>query len=377
VNWELAGQTATSIAEQSPDAAVGERDHAELAAAVATAELWLDQVTDLPAVDGPVRHLRRREWVAEAASPTGLGAYVGPIAEAMAGSLGSQLPEELQGMFGGLGGPGGDNPLAQAMQSFGAMVYGMQTGTIAGHLAGQLLGTYDLGVPTIDPASIGAVGDTATRFAADYDVEPTELRHWLALSEAAHRRMYAGVPWLRDEVAALIRRFAEEADADTQGMLDQLGAMGIDPNDPTSMQRALEAPGGFRLEPSAGQKAVTTQLQALVSFTEAWVDTVLRAAAGDRLPALPRIEEAIRRRRAEQGPGERFLTQLIGLDLTPADIRLAQDFCTAVLAARGQEGLDRVWRDPSHLPRADELAEPSRWLVRMAAAELGAGGEPA
>jgi putative hydrolase len=379
VNWELAGQTASGIAASETEQPVGERESEEFAAAVATAELWLDQVTALPAVDGPARHLTRAEWTRLATTAKGLGAYVEPIAEGMTTSMGDNLPEEITGMLGGLGGLGGggaDNPLVQAMRSMGAMMYGMQTGTIAGHLAGQLLGTYDLGLPTIDPATIGPVGDTAARFAADYDFDVTELRYWLALSEAAHRRMYAGVPWLRSEVAELIRRFAAEADSDPQSMFDQLGGMGIDPNDPTSLQRALEAPDAFTIEPSSGQQAVLRRLQALISFTEAWVDTVLAAAAGDKLTALPRIEEAIRRRRAEQGPGERFLAQLIGLDLTPADVRQAQEFCQAVLTARGQDGLDRVWKDPAYLPSPDELAEPSRWLVRMAAAELEAGDLP-
>ena len=377
VNWDLATQTAESIAQSTAEAASSERDSAEFDAAVATAELWLDQVTDLPAVEGPARHLTRLEWTKMASTPAGLGVYVEPIAEGMGEAMGSQLPEELSGMLGGIdpGGAGGDNPIVQAMRSMSAMMFGMQTGTIAGHLSGQLLATYDLGVPVIDARIIGPVGDTASSFASDYDVDPTELRHWLALSEAAHRRMYAGVPWLRAEVAGLIRGFAAEADLDADSLFDQLGGMGIDPQDPTSLQRALEAPDAFRLEPSTGQRQVLRRLQALVSFTEAWVDTVVRAAAGDKLPALPRIEEAIRRRRAEQGPGERFLTQLVGLDLTPADVRLAQDFCRAVLAARGQDGLDRVWRDAGHLPSLEELGEPSRWLVRMAAVELDAGHE--
>lgn len=374
VNWDLAVQTATGIVEGEAEQPVSDRESEEFGQAVTTAELWLDQVTELPAVEGPARHLRRLDWVRLAATAKGLGTYVEPIAEGAVEGMAGQLPEELSGMLGGMGGQaGGENPIAQAMQSMGAMLYGMQTGTITGHLAGQLLGTYDLGVPTIDPATIGPVGGTAAAFAADYDVDPTELRHWLALSEAAHRRMYAGVGWLVEEIAGLIRRFAAEADSDAQSMFDQLGGMGIDPNDPASLQRALEAPDAFRLEPSAGQQQVLRRLQALVSFTEAWTDTVVREASGDKLPALPRIEEAIRRRRAEQGPGERFLTQLVGLDLTPSDVRLAQEFCAAVLVARGQEGLDRVWRDPAHLPSLEELAEPSRWLVRMAAVELEAG----
>jgi uncharacterized protein (DUF2342 family) len=68
-----------------------------------------------------------------------------------------------------------------------------------------------------------------------------------------------------------------------------------------------------------------------------------------------------------------MLHQLIGLDLLPRQVRDAKAFCDAVIAARQQAGLDRVWRDPSHLPTPEELDDPSRWLVRMAAVELEQG----
>jgi uncharacterized protein (DUF2342 family) len=53
-------------------------------------------------------------------------------------------------------------------------------------------------------------------------------------------------------------------------------------------------------------------------------------------------------------------------------VRDARAFCDAVIAARGQEGLDRVWNDAAHLPASEDFGEPSRWLVRMAAVELEA-----
>lgn len=368
VNWDFARQTAGALATAGGDPGRGDRDSDELASAVAAAELWLDEVTALPAVDGPVRALSRGEWTQLAATSEGLGVYIEPIAEGMAAALSSQLPAELAGLMGGAGGP---NPLT----AVGAMMYGLQSGMIAGNLAGQLLSTYDLGVPTVEPSLIGTVGDAAERFADDYAIDRTELRYWLALREAAHRRQYAGVPWLRGHLADLVRRFAAEADLDAGQLFEQLGGLGLDPSDPEALQQALQSPDAFSLEPTTAQQAVLTELQTLVSFLLAWADTVVDAAAGDKLTALPRIVEALRRRRAEQGPGERFLTQLVGLDLSPADIRQAQSFCDAVVAARGHEGLDRVWQQAGYLPSADELVDPSRWLVRMAAAELAAGDD--
>ncbi|MBA2530427.1 MAG: zinc-dependent metalloprotease [Euzebyales bacterium] len=364
VNWDLATDTALAIAAP-PDAlpAVGEREAAEFAAAVGVAELWLDPMTALPAVEGPVRALAAAEWTRAATSSAGLGVYVEPVAAGMGGALAKGLPEGMEALGG---------QLAQAMGAMGSMLYGVQVGTVAGHLAGQLLGTYDLGLPTIDPRTVGTVGDTARRFAADYDFDPTEFRYWLALREAVHRRVFVGVPWLRPLIGDLIGRFAADAELDPMAMFEGLGGMGLDPSDPTALREALEAPDAFRIEPTAAQQETLARLQGIVAFVEGYCDTVVRSAADGRLTALPSIEEVVRRRRADKGPGERFLEQLVGLDLKPADFRLGQSFCDAVIAARDQEGLDRVWRDAGALPHRDELANPSGWLLRMAAADIEA-----
>jgi uncharacterized protein (DUF2342 family) len=71
-----------------------------------------------------------------------------------------------------------------------------------------------------------------------------------------------------------------------------------------------------------------------------------------------------------------MLNQLIGLDLLPRQVRDARAFCDAVIAARDQAGLDRVWQDPNYLPTSADFEDPSRWLVRMAAVELEKGETP-
>ena len=362
VNYEIAADTARSIAAGAGPAS----DDAEaeaFAQAVHVAELWLDQVTALPAVEGPVRAFAPTEWVAEAVSQRGLGAYIEPLAGGISGALERQLPEEMRAMAGQLG---------QAMNAVGAMMYGVQLGTVAGHMAGHLLGVNDLGVPTVDPRIAGMVGRAATQFADDYAFDRTEFRYWLALREAAQRRMFAGVPWLRPHIVALVGRFGAESEMDPTAMLEGLGGFGFDPGNPEALSEALSQPDAFRVEPTTAQRAVLSQLQAVVAFVEGWSETAVRNAAADKLPAMPRILEAVRRRRAERGPGEQFLQQLLGLDLKPADLRAGVGFCDAVTTARGQEALDAVWRDERLLPGADELAEPSRWLLRYAAAEIEA-----
>lgn len=369
INWDLARDTALSIV--GTPKAVGftassgssPSDATPFAEAVGVAELWLDQVTELSAVEGPALALSAAEWTRQATSPSGLGVYIEPVAEGMTASLSEGLPEE----FAGLGAQ-----ITQAMGAFSAMLYGVQAGTVAGHLAEQLLGVHDLGVPTLDPRTVATVGDAAQRFARDYEFDEVELRYWLALREATHRRIFAGVGWLRPMVGDLIGQFAGEATVDLQEMIEGMGGMGMDPTNPEALQELLNGPDAFRVEPTTEQRATLRRLQAIVSFVEGYSETIVAAAAGDRLTSLGRIQEATRRRRAEKGPGERSLEQLLGLDLKPDDVRVGPAFCQAVIAARDISGLDRAWRSPDALPSADELAEPSRWLVRMAAAEIEA-----
>ena len=364
INWDLARDTALSLAA-TPGAlpAAATADTNAFREAVAVAELWLDQVTELPAVEGPAQALTAAEWTTQAASPSGLGVYIEPVATGMTASLSESLPSELAGLGA---------QMTQAMGSLSAMLYGVQAGAVAGNLAGQLLGVYDLGVPTLDPRVVGTVGSTASAFAAEYGFDEIEFRYWLALREATHRRMFAGVSWLRPVVADLIGQFASEATFNIEELMEGMGGMGFDPSNPESIRDALSAPDAFRIQPTSEQQATLRRLQAVVSFVEGYSATAVAAAAGDRLTSLGRIEEAARRRRAEKGPGERALEQLLGLDLKPADVRIGPAFCEAVIVARGRDGLDRVWQSPDHLPRPDELAEPSRWLVRMAAAEIDA-----
>ena len=78
------------------------------------------------------------------------------------------------------------------------------------------------------------------------------MRLYLAAREAAHHRLYAGVPWLRDRVVALIADYAKAISVDFSAV-EQL-ASSIDPNDPASIEAAL-GQGMFEPTITPGQQA--------------------------------------------------------------------------------------------------------------------------
>lgn len=373
VNWDIARQTAAGIAGE-PVLAIGvDADQAAWADAVRVTESWLDAHTGLPAVTGRSLALTAQEWVQMAASEGGIARYVEPIATGMQEALSKGLADQLPGGMSGLAG------LQGAMGPMTAMLTGMQVGTIAGHLSGQLLGTYDLGVPTVDPTVVATVGDAAGQLALEYGLDNHEVRFWLALRECVHRRVFAGVEWFTQHLTDEMGRFAAAAEFDPSAIAGQMGGLeSLSPDmlsDPEAMQRMAEQAGDMGLEPSAAQREILSRVQAMVSLVAGYADVMVTRAGQGKLPTLTRIEEITRRRRAAAGSGEQFLTQLVGLDLRPADTEQGRTFCEAVLAARGPRGLDTVWRDPAHLPSPAEIADPSRWLLRLAAEEAEDGVE--
>lgn len=395
VDWELARRVALQVAadgDRSPDDA--ERQRAEQA--VALAEHWLD-ASPLPAPPdaGRVVAASRQRWVDQAiraltplVEPVARAASDGLIdlAQEQLGSLAEEgidlsdlgelpglpglpgLPEGLPPGFADLLGSLTGQDLGALLRPAAAMLAGLQAGQVIGQLSRQLLGQYELGIPTAPRSEAVWLAVNVADAFEGYDLDPTEVALVLALGEAAHRRLYHAVPWLEAHVHALVAHFAAGTEVDA-GRLRELSdelMLGLDPEDPEALQEAMRRAASFRLEPTDAQRRVLERLQGVVALVGAWARHEVARAVEGRLPARDRIDEVLRRRRATRGDGEELLAGLLGLDLKPADETLGERFVAAIEAALGPTGLQRALAHPENLPDAEELAEPTRWLARMA-----------
>lgn len=368
VNWTLARQVALQLAAESDRPATPEEtSRAEEAQRIA--EHWLDEGTlPTPPDTGRLVVASRQAWVnaaldgmRELIEAVAAGS-VNALEELIAGQVGQSgvLPDEID-LAAGL------RPLLRPM---GAVFMGVQAGQVIGTLSRQMIGQFDLGIPTADVAVAYRL-PVNTADLTGYELDPTELEVVLALHEGAHRRQYHAVPWLGGHVRRLVAQFAEGTTIDEDRLADLSRDLmaGVDPEDPDSMREAMEQASTFRIEPTAAQERVLERIQGVVALLRAWARHEVRTAAEGRLFNLARIEEVARRRSASAGDGERMLAALLGLDLRPSDETLGEAFIETVREARGPEGLQRALAHPENLPDADELAEPSRWLVRMASGE--------
>jgi putative hydrolase len=359
VNWDLAREVAEGAA-RAEDAPVTPEQAREIADAGRLADHWLDPVTTLPAEGSEIAAWTRTGWLT-----TTLHTWrqlVDPVAqrvtEAMGAALdkglsGEQLPPEIAGLLSGAG----PNPLSGVMQQVGGLVFGAQVGQALGSLAGEVLGTTEVGIPLGRPALLPL---NVAAFADGLEVPLEEVRLYLALREAAHQRLFAHVPWLTSHLFDAVDAFGRGIDVDLGTIEQALGS--FDPSNPEAVQEALSG-GLFEQQPTPAQQAALARLETALALVEGWVDSVVDAAASKTLPHAVQLRETVRRRRASGGPAEQTFATLVGLQLRPRRLREAASMWELLGERRGTDGRDAVWAHPDLLP---DLDDPDSWLGEAA-----------
>nr|WP_206345457.1 zinc-dependent metalloprotease [Streptomyces thermoviolaceus] len=355
VNWDMAKQIARQTVSQgtpdgTKDASVGAAERNAVQDAVRLADLWLDDVTSLPSGSATAVAWSRAEWV-EATLPA-WQELVDPVAERVGTAMGEVLPEEMRAMAG---------PLIGMMRSMGGAMFGTQIGQAVGVLAGEVVGSTDIGLPLGPAGKAALLPVNIAAFGKDLGVPPEEVRLYLALREAAHQRLFAHVPWLRSHLFGAVEGYARGIKVDTAKLEDVVGQ--FDPQNPEQLQDALQQ-GMFQPQDTPEQKAALARLETALALVEGWVDAVVHAAAKPRLASADALRETLRRRRASGGPAEQTFATLIGLELRPRRLRDASRLWASLTDARGVDGRDALWAHPDMLPTAADMDDPDGFVHR-------------
>ena len=147
VNWELAKQLAVQgLAGDNPDVPAAERT--STADAVRLADLWLDEVTELPSGVQSTETWTRLQWL-ERTLPV-WSTLCDPVAARVVAAMSSAIPaEQLAAM-------GAGNPLAGIMNQVGGLMFGAQVGQGIGALAREVVSATDIGIP-LGPEGVAAL----------------------------------------------------------------------------------------------------------------------------------------------------------------------------------------------------------------------------
>lgn len=349
VNWEMAKQQAIAIAKKQ-SVPINPALEAESKKAFVIAQLWLNEATSF-SNPNPAKLFTRELWVLDAlplfeklGSP-----LANKMSKALGENLGSLLPEEMQSVLG---------PATNFIQNAGAAIFATQLGVAVGQLSSKAISGGEIGIPIIDRP--GLVIQNIDEFLAELETPKSEVLIYLAIRELAVSSLYFSNRWLIDQITTQVIEFAAGLKVELTGLQEMVQQ--LDPNDPDSINQIMEASASFSSR-SPEQEAALGRIETLLALIDGYVDAVSEQA-GKRLPNISSLVELINRKRATDGPAEKTLLILLGLELKPRLRREAKAMWEEI-EQLGLEVRDQLWSHPDQLPSKEEIQDPNLLLQRL------------
>lgn len=253
-------------------------------------------------------------------------------------------------------------PLAGALRIGASATIAAEAGLVMGYLSSRVLGQYDVSLLGGDTEPrLLFVGQNLAGAVRDLDVDADSFGRWICAHELTHVFQFQGVPWLREHMSGLLRRYVSTLEVRIQS-----GSAGGLPSlpDPSRLVEAFREGGLAALVQNPEQRALMDEIQATMSVIEGYSEHVMDAIAAEVIPDHERLRAAMDRRRRSRSAPQRIIERLLGFDVKLRQYEQGKQFADAVVELAGIEGLNRVWSSPSALPSPDELQHPGQWLKR-------------
>ncbi len=354
INLEIALQVASTLASEGArteaDATVG----AVLRAGVTEAEVVVAGYTRIPLTE-PVRPelLGRAAWPRRSAE--GWKWLLEQLAAHLAAELQRGAPE--QPPESGVAG------VEAVLGQVAPLLFGIQAGTLLGHLARESLGRYEPLLPRDDDLRLFFVGQNVREVADEYGLDLDTFARWVAADQVARHHLVVNVVWVNRYHKSLIGALIDAVEidsADIERRLMDLRSGGLE-----GLEDGLNA---HELLPVVATERHGTALKSVAAFAaivDGYATHARRAVGEELLGDTTGIEEAMARRAASPGEGEKLLYGLLGLAPDRSLHAMAATFCAAIVKLRGIEALNRVWDAPDNLPSFEEIRDPFAWSERV------------
>ena len=229
--WEMTRSFALNVATGgTPEANVEPIQRIRLEQLARVAELNVTEATGMP-VSPDGRRLTcvpvgRGDWTLRAleswrAVLTSMTPAPGPMPSATVDDLAGTDPD-------GLDNPGGDlgSLLGQWATAIGPMFFGLQVGSVVGHLSHRALGQYPLAIPWSPSDELLVVTANVATFAEDWSLPEEEALVWVCARELASNSVLTR-PAVRGRMEELLVALAESSAAAQQDLAGQLGRLGL------------------------------------------------------------------------------------------------------------------------------------------------------
>ncbi|MGA2838365.1 MAG: zinc-dependent metalloprotease [Acidimicrobiales bacterium] len=263
--------------------------------------------------------------------------------------------------------------LGQWATAVGPMFFGLQVGSVVGHLAQRTLGQYPLALPWAPSDELLLVTSNIAEFATDWSLPHEEALLWVSARELASNSVLTR-PGVRARFEEFLLALAESQAAAQQDLAARLrGLTGGEPGSEPGAGMDLESLQGMFGDPEAllgdlltpETRRTSDQLTALAVVVDAYADHIATVVGTKLVGAHAQLAEAWYRRRIERGKGEEAAGALFGLDLDQTQVDRGRAFVAGVVERAGEDSLGRLWNPAINLPTPAEVDAPGLWLERI------------
>jgi coenzyme F420 biosynthesis associated uncharacterized protein len=251
--------------------------------------------------------------------------------------------------------PGGRGTIRRA-------ALGAQAGALLGYVSRRVLGQYDAFLPPDDEGLLYFVGPNVADVERRFALPTLDFRRWIAIHEVTHRVQFGSAPWLRSHIREQVDRYLGTISLDSKELGQQLRRA----IDEARSGADAHGMGALFLLLSPEQREIVRHVQGVMSLLEGHASFVMNEVGKDHVAELPRMRRVLAERRRRAGSLERSFQRAIGFDKKLEQYDAGERFVRQVVASAGIGGLNRVWLAPEALPAVEEIAEPERWLARVA-----------
>jgi putative hydrolase len=262
--------------------------------------------------------------------------------------------------------PDESEPLQQmqmVMKQVGPLLMGLQTGTLVGHLAKEVLSGSDPSIPRDGETEVIVVLPNVERLAGDYGLDLDSVIRWIAVQETARQLVVQGVAWVgpyrRNLMTELIDAVEIDADALERRLVDlQTGGL-------EALEQGVPVDNSIPLVSTPRHEAALARVRAFVGLHEGYAARATAAVGEGMLGDATKIDEVMARYRATSSDAKDLLANVLGFSLDRDLVATGETFCAAIEKLEGPGELNRVWDAPDNLPTYSELRDPFLWIDRV------------
>ena len=252
--------------------------------------------------------------------------------------------------------------MTMVMKQVGPLLMGLQSGTLVGQLAREVVSGFDPSIPREGEHSIVIVVPNLRVVATGYDLDIADVIRSVAVQDVARYLVVQGVGWVAPYRKNLMVALVDSIEIDTgelERRLIDLQSQGMEALQAGQMEATLP------IVPTPAHQAALDRVRAFVGLHEGYAAHATAAIAPQVLGDITRVDEAIARHRVAASEAKDMLASVLGFALDRDLAATGTTFCAAIEQLEGLRALNRVWEAPDNLPTYAELKDPFVWIDRV------------